>query len=84
MGISHDNVNETNFGVLIFAKEDKPQVTPVSIASVSATASKKLHAKRERTDIEEEDISELKQAFDLFDKDGSATIKIDDAIEAMK
>ena len=82
VGISHENVNETNFVVLIFAKEDKPQATPA--ASASATTSKKLHAKRERVDIEDEDMSELKQAFDLFDKDGSATIKIDDAIQAMK
>ena len=84
VGISHENVNETNFVVLIFAKEDKPQTVTATKATANASSTQKLHAKKERTEYEEEDLTELKQAFDLFDKDGSETIKIDDAIQAMK
>ena len=34
--------------------------------------------------LPEGDLTELKQAFDLFDRDGSQTIKIEEAITAMK
>ena len=80
IGVYHENVNETNFVVLIFAKgeSDNKAVTTLKAGAVPSKKVVTSHI------TENEDLTELKQAFDLFDKDGSETIKIDDAIQAMK
>ena len=85
IGICHENVNETNFIVLIFAKGvNDNKATSTLKAGAAVSSSKKVSSHKEGDVYGNEDLTELKQAFDLFDKDGSETIKIDDAIQAMK
>ena len=81
VGICHENVNETNFIVLIFTKGEKDNK---AASTLKAGAVKKVAVNKGENTYDNEDLTELKQAFDLFDKDGSQTIKIDDAIQAMK
>ena len=81
VGICHENVNETNFIVLIFTKGESDNK---AASTLKAGAVKKVAVNKGENVYDNEDLTELKQAFDLFDKDGSQTIKIDDAIQAMK
>ena len=81
VGICHENVNETNFIVLIFTKGESDNK---AASTLKAGAVKKVTVNKGENVYDNEDLTELKQAFDLFDKDGSQTIKIDDAIQAMK
>jgi Ca2+-binding EF-hand superfamily protein len=81
VGICHENVNEINFIVLIFTKGESDNK---AASTLKAGAVKKVAVNNGENAYDNEDLTELKQAFDLFDKDGSQTIKIDDAIQAMK
>ena len=68
VGIGLQIFEEENYIVLIFANEEKNYVPPVE---------KKII-------ISNDEMTELKQAFDLFDFNNDQTIKIKDAMEAMK
>ena len=59
-------------------KDNKENVKNDNLKATKKTA----HVNREY--VEEEDSGFLKQAFDLLDKDGTQTININDAINAMK
>ena len=95
VGIGNEIFENENYTVFIFAddnvkidqsfltggKNEKDNKENVKNDNLKATK-KTAHVNREY--VEEEDSGFLKQAFDLLDKDGTQTININDAINAMK
>ena len=98
VGIGNEIFESENYTVLIFAddnvkidqsflnvgknvNEKKENIENVNNDKLKATK-KTAHLNRDY--VEEEDSGFLKQAFDLLDKDGTQTININDAINAMK
>ena len=95
VGIGNEIFENENYIVFIFAddnvkidqsfltggKNEKDNKENVKNDNLKATK-KTAHVNREY--VEEEDSGFLKQAFDLLDKDGTQTININDAINAMK
>jgi len=93
VGIGNEIFDEENYTVFIFA-DDNVKIDQSFLTggkNVNETnkenkenlkSVKKTTVNREY--IEEEDSGFLKQAFDLLDKDGTQTININDAINAMK
>lgn len=70
-----------------------PEYTQVGLAQdvyddenfvIIILANEDVQAEEEDDELPEGDLTELKQAFDLFDRDNSQTIKIEEAITAMK
>ena len=93
VGIGNEIFDEENYTVFIFAddnvKIDQSFLTGGKNVNETNKENKENLKSVKKTTInreyiEEEDSGFLKQAFDLLDKDGTQTININDAINAMK
>ena len=93
VGIGNEIFDEENYTVFIFADDNVKIVQSFLTGGKNVNETNKENKENlksvkkttvNREYIEEEDSGFLKQAFDLLDKDGTQTININDAINAMK
>ena len=92
MGIANTEFEGENYYVIIFAKNDVPKTQ--TKAQIQTQAQSKVQSQpqvlsqSEQIEGEPElpniDLSELKQAFDLYDTDGSQRINMKECIDGMK
>jgi Ca2+-binding EF-hand superfamily protein len=74
IGIEYKQMEGSNFVVMIFAKRE--------VRVLKAARSSKIEDGKE--EVPEGDLTELKQAFDLFDYEGNEVIKTEETLQAMK
>ena len=70
------NPNYTQFGIGHEIFEEENYIVVILAKAVAQV--------EEEVEVPDEDLSLLKQAFDLFDRDGSQKIRVEEAINAMK
>ena len=70
IGVAHENANDENFVVIVLGKkkvEDAPKKETLRSGRQKVVEEKEVKVKVEEVELPEGDLSELKQAFDLFD-----------------